>query len=305
MIGVAASLNLLLCGKITGVSGLVRSLVHDHNSWASVVIAGMLLAALVSNSIVSEPVSLSHSLLAGILVGVGTQMGNGCTSGHGVCGLPRFSARSLVAVCTFMTTGILTTMISLPEFPQLDAWLGRVPGISQNYLKGLIIFFILFALSNEYVLKRCHEDAINLIIGFGTGFLFACGLVISGMNNPTKVLGFLRLPRGLTSWDPALVFVLGGAITVNLISFPLILKRSNPIFNAKFGLPTRKDIDFRLVAGAAIFGIGWGIGGVCPGPGLVGLAQQHNYFSVWIIGFLSGLQLYYSFLAPEIKLKKH
>tara|TARA_R110002096_G_scaffold257381_1_gene450823 strand:- start:154542 stop:154952 length:411 start_codon:yes stop_codon:yes gene_type:complete len=105
----------------------------------------------------------------------------------------------------------------------------------------------------------------KIIIGFASGLIFGLGLVISGMSNPAKVLNFLDL---FGRFDPSLIFVMGGAIAVAFVGYKLVLKRDQPILGELFHIPTRKDIDKNLVLGAAFFGIGWGIGGFCPGPAL-------------------------------------
>jgi uncharacterized protein len=104
------------------------------------------------------------------------------------------------------------------------------------------------------------------LAAFGAGSLFAIGLAISGMTKPSKVAGFLDLAG---AWDPSLAFVMVGAIAVHFVAYRLIRGRAAPLFDTKFYLPTRKDLDRRLVLGAALFGIGWGLGGLCPGPALV------------------------------------
>jgi hypothetical protein len=104
---------------------------------------------------------------------------------------------------------------------------------------------------------------------FGAGALFAAGLAVGGMTRPSKVRGFLDFAG---AWDPALLFVMGGAVTVYFVLHRLLLRRPKPLFDTQFHLPTRKDLDARLLGGAAIFGIGWGLVGYCPGPGLASLA---------------------------------
>jgi uncharacterized membrane protein YedE/YeeE len=99
--------------------------------------------------------------------------------------------------------------------------------------------------------------------------VFGAGLVISGMTQPQKVLGFLD-PLG--RFDASLIFVMLGAIAVHLIAYRVRARRSAPLFSAKFLVPTRRDIDAKLLAGAFIFGAGWGLGGYCPGPAIVSLA---------------------------------
>lgn len=105
----------------------------------------------------------------------------------------------------------------------------------------------------------------NLVAGLA-GALFGVGLAVSGMTKPAKVGGFLDLAG---SWDASLMFVMVGAIGVHLVAGRILRKRPAPMFETRWHLPTRKDIDPKLVVGAALFGIGWGLGGYCPGPGLV------------------------------------
>src|SRR5690606_7473411 len=100
------------------------------------------------------------------------------------------------------------------------------------------------------------------------GLLFGIGLVVSGMANPAKVLNFLDL---FGTWDPSLAFVLGGAVLVTFIGYRLVRLRDKPVIGGSFHLPTRNDIDTRVIAGPAVFGIGWGLGGFCPGPALTAL----------------------------------
>ena len=108
----------------------------------------------------------------------------------------------------------------------------------------------------------------NLCV-FAAGLLFALGLGVSGMTDANKVIGFLNVAG---TWDPSLAFVMVGAIGVHLATYRWIVKRSSPVFNDLFLIPTITDINPRLVGGAALFGIGWGLGGFCPGPGVVSSA---------------------------------
>ncbi len=109
---------------------------------------------------------------------------------------------------------------------------------------------------------------MSFIVNLALGLLFGAGLVISGMSDPAKVLNFLD-PAG--TWDPSLAFVMGGAVIVTFLGYRLVLRRAGPISGDTFHVPTRKDIDGRILAGPAIFGIGWGLGGFCPGPALTAL----------------------------------
>jgi hypothetical protein len=100
---------------------------------------------------------------------------------------------------------------------------------------------------------------------FIAGLLFGGGLTVSQMVNPEKVISFLDITG---SWDPSLAFVMGGALIVTALGYKLVLKRKGPLFDDRFRLPTRKDIDAPLLVGAALFGVGWGLAGLCPGPAL-------------------------------------
>jgi len=113
------------------------------------------------------------------------------------------------------------------------------------------------------------NNAPQLILSLGAGFLFATGLILSQMVNPAKVLNFLDVTG---AWDPTLAFVMGGALLITIPVFRLILKRPHPLFAERFYLPTRQDIDVRLITGAATFGIGWGMAGLCPGPAITAIA---------------------------------
>ncbi len=126
----------------------------------------------------------------------------------------------------------------------------------------------------------------RLLIALASGLIFGLGLAISEMVNPAKVLGFLDITG---AWDPSLVFVLGGAVAVGFIAFRVILKRPAPAFAEKYDLPTKTAIDLRLIGGAVLFGIGWGLIGLCPGPAIASLAYG-NLESVWfLIAMAAGL----------------
>jgi uncharacterized membrane protein YedE/YeeE len=109
---------------------------------------------------------------------------------------------------------------------------------------------------------------MSFLVNLALGLLFGAGLVVSGMSDPAKVLNFLDL---FGTWDPSLAFVMGGAVLVAFFGYRLVFARGRPIARDAFSLPTRTDIDARVVVGPAIFGIGWGLGGFCPGPALTAL----------------------------------
>ncbi|MDB4197434.1 YeeE/YedE family protein [Ascidiaceihabitans sp.] len=119
-----------------------------------------------------------------------------------------------------------------------------------------------------------------------SGLLFGTGLILSGMANPAKVQNFLDL---FGSWDPSLAFVMGGAIMVTMPGFWLAQKRATPFFSDMFHMPTRTDFDARLIAGAATFGVGWGLGGFCPGPAVTSLALGSTGTLIFIATMLLGM----------------
>jgi uncharacterized membrane protein YedE/YeeE len=134
----------------------------------------------------------------------------------------------------------------------------------------------------------------RLFVSVAAGFLFGLGLVISGMTQPARVLGFLD-PLG--AWDPTLLFVLGGAVGVTLVAFRFVLRRPKPILAARFQLPESTRIDRPLVAGAVLFGIGWGVTGYCPGPGIALIASPTWETWVFLPAMLVGIVAHRGFVA--------
>ena len=108
---------------------------------------------------------------------------------------------------------------------------------------------------------------------------------ISGMTDPARILGFLDVTG---TWDPTLAFVMAGALGVNAVAYALTRRRAGPVLGERFHLPTRRDIDLPLVVGAAIFGLGWGLVGFCPGPGLAALATGSSSALLFVVGLVAG-----------------
>ena len=125
----------------------------------------------------------------------------------------------------------------------------------------------------------------RLTVALVAGFVFGLGLVISGMSNPAKVIGFLDVAG---RWDPTLLVVMGAALAVTIPGFRLLGKRARPLFSERFELPTRKDLDIRLIAGAALFGLGWGIAGFCPGPAFTVLATMRLDVVLFVVAMIAG-----------------
>ena len=129
-------------------------------------------------------------------------------------------------------------------------------------------------------------------VAFVTGLVFALGLGLAGMTDPANVLAFLDLAG---AWDPRLMLVLGAATGLYLLAAPLVLRRGRPLLAARFALPTRRDLDARLLAGAAIFGVGWGLVGLCPGPALVDLAGGAPDIFLFVAAMFAGMHLFTRF----------
>lgn len=244
----------------------------------------------------------------GLLVGFGTKLGSGCTSGHFLCGLSRFSPRSLAATATFFSVAVLTNtyanpahplsrkaaVLAAPQSPSLWALvLLQVPALFYTWIipavverrskrKGI----------SEEESKSLHEQAAKSS-SFLIGLYFALGLALTGMTRPSKVLGFLNLAPSRVNaglWDPSLAFVALGGISASCISWFFSIKPrieqskkeplqadNRPLYwraSPRWRVPSRTDIDWRLLFGAVLFGVGWGMTGLCPGPSLVGFGAS-------------------------------
>ncbi len=126
------------------------------------------------------------------------------------------------------------------------------------------------------------------IVSLLSGTLFGAGLALGGMTDPARVRGFLDL---FGDWDPTLAFVMGGAVIVMAIAWRLVPRMSEPLLDGQFHLPTRSDLTPRLIGGAALFGIGWGIAGLCPGPGIAALVIEPAAAAIFVIAMLGGMAL--------------
>ena len=276
IMALASTLHLYLNGKITGISGAIfRTITLSNFSYNFSFITGMLFMSSLIKIIfdpmlpqkeINSPVfmetpnkfigdlSIMGFILAGFLVGFGAKMGNGCTSGHGVCGLPRLSKRSIVAISFFMIFGVLMATIN-------NVW-------ESSFINIGILVFSCCGFGLNILYKSDNKDKIrDITISFGIGALFCFGLLESGMLQRHVVIEFLIIGK---VWNYQLAFVLGSAVGINLFTFNYILKKTTrPKFRETFDLPTKTEVDNKLCLGAAIFGIGWGMAGICPGPAVI------------------------------------
>lgn len=128
-----------------------------------------------------------------------------------------------------------------------------------------------------------------MLLSLAAGLVFGIGLIVSGMANPAKVLGFLDLAG---PWDPSLAFVMAGAIAVGTLAFAVARKRTTSFLGLQMRLPTSSQLDRRLVIGSLLFGIGWGIAGFCPGPALVALGMGYGKAAIFVGAMLAGMVIF-------------
>ena len=288
IMALAASLHLYLNGKITGISGAIfRCITLTDFSYNFAFITGMIFISsflkcffdpMAPPETVDSPIfmettskfvgdlSIIGFMLAGFLVGFGAKMANGCTSGHGVCGLPRLSKRSIVAIILFMVFGILMATVRYylpflrPSSYAFNVWETSVINI------GVLVLSILGLGANLWKSYRSgiQDKVRDILVSFIIGALFSFGLIQSGMLQRHVVVEFLILGK---VWNYQLAFVLATAVGINLFTFNFILKKlTRPRYKENFDLPTKTEVDNKLCVGSAIFGLGWGLAGICPGP---------------------------------------
>lgn len=129
----------------------------------------------------------------------------------------------------------------------------------------------------------------QIVTALVAGLIFGIGLCISGLANPAKVLNFLDVAG---TWDPSLLCVMAGAAGTTALGYRLVLRRQAPLLGGSFQLPTSVDIDWRLAVGAAIFGIGWGLCGICPGPAVVALTIEPATVGLFVLGLVGGMMAF-------------
>jgi uncharacterized membrane protein YedE/YeeE len=130
---------------------------------------------------------------------------------------------------------------------------------------------------------------MNAVTALVAGLLFGLGLIVSGMTDPSKVIGFLDIAG---AWDPSLAFVMGGAILVGFVAFRFARRRTVSFLGGAMHLPAAREIDRPLILGALAFGLGWGLAGYCPGPAVVALGAGQDKAVVFVIAMVAGMALY-------------
>lgn len=313
VIGLSAAVLLLFTGELLGASSIVASvflspkasLQRPDDHWKLVLLSSF---CLTSNLFfasgyqdvdgVLATLSPWAFLLGGSMVGFGTKLGSGCTSGHGICGLARFSIRSFASVCVFIGVGVLTAYLTQAETTPFSkdpfSFLRNDEPTELRYFPKLAAAVLVLLNLAALMAPTFHDNTQSQVSlnnsrkkmapAAVSGALFSAGLYVSRMVFPTYVFGFLNLgllERGGNNWDPTLMFVMGGGVIVSALSYQLIDGHSwilgsnktlaKPILlseGSKFSIPVNTIIDKELIVGALFFGLGWGITGLCPGPAI-------------------------------------
>ncbi|GAX80738.1 hypothetical protein CEUSTIGMA_g8173.t1 [Chlamydomonas eustigma] len=314
LLGVATVAQLLLNGRVLGMSGVLKGLFvqKDPGSGRLALVAGLTAAAIPLSMLMpsaftplpDSTFSLTRAAVGGLLVGFGAALGNGCTSGHGICGLSRFSPRSAAYTLLFMASGALfstlsgaasATGVAVDLAPTLLLPSEEVVSFALRTASAAAITFAVIGVSASITRSKTGSStslAATLagpVSSFLIGATFAAGLALSGMTMPSKVASFLS-PLS-AAWDPSLAFVMGSALAVSSVAYQAVLGRlpvlpkelkaplssggtgtGSPLITTSYALPTFSKVDWKLASGAVLFGAGWGVSGICPGPAVVGLA---------------------------------
>lgn len=229
-----------------------------------------------------------------------------------LCGLARWSGRSLVAVATFFPAALITHHLAHPTLLTSGCPVDRpcyIPVYPSPHTTATLAFLatvsILAARSVPAYIQRTFaplhpgskptanaQTAGRTATQFFSGLLFGLGLQIAQMSDPAKVLAFLSFPN-MQHWDPSLMMVILFGVLPNMLEIRIKGFTTRPKFADRFSLPTKtfKDVDMRFVLGAAAFGIGWGLSGTCPGPAILRVIAQPVWGAMWLGGFWLGAKV--------------
>jgi uncharacterized membrane protein YedE/YeeE len=328
ILGVSTSFFLYATGNLTGISGLAEGTIFEltvllhHLRSGSIddhdveillrntsYIAGLAAAGVVlsiyrresfGNTEQIQVLSTAATVVAGMLVGSGTRLAKGCTSGHGLCGLSRLSPRSALAVATFMATGAAAAFFkrtnpslffeSAQSSSSAVSWVPLVASV----VGSIVVLYATDRHHKSESSKKKKQKKISAISGAAifkksatsllSALVFGLGLGVGGMTSTSKVIGFLDFAAPV-GWDLSLMMVMASGLLVNGVAFHYMAAAQTPLMLCEkpakskvgdslslgIGHANNTTIDWRLVVGSVLFGAGWGIAGVCPGPGLVTL----------------------------------
>lgn len=277
-IPIPAHVLLLLNGNVFGVSGFMHHTIKGNKEAIAgvtgLVLGGIFIGFLERANPLSMQGNLFWAIASGILIGIGSKMGNGCTSGHMICGLSRFSLRSITATICFFVTGAISAHLFNRRFPMSE---GAVWILSPASKKLLLYQAPPTLVSALLYTANCSEDAkyhptLRLLALITTGFQFALALCVSDLTDPARVISFLLTPLH-RAFDPSLLYLAAGAIPTAAFCYHYLRGNEIPKLGGDWQVPTNKSVDARLLTGASLFGLGWGMLGICPGPGLVNVGR--------------------------------
>jgi uncharacterized protein len=284
-IGTACGVYMLFSRRIAGCSGSMKAvllaLALGPRETSKIAFTGGLLAGgalmkvLLPSSFSAPPAPSLVLAFAGFAVGIGTALANGCTSGHGLCGLSRLSFRSLMAVPIFMVTASLTTtIINVTTAIKSGGPLGTILPIgatptSTSVLAAQLAGGLALALAAGLALLPAKSTAREAYLGLWSGGCFAIGLTIGGMVRPSVVLGAL----GPAAFDGTLWVLFCTALATTFVAFR-VAARVGVQEASVWGAASPAPVDRALLIGSVFFGVGWGATGLCPGPLLVGVGAS-------------------------------
>lgn len=304
IIQAATTSYLNLEGKVVGFSSAITGAIRRPNANNVGIMLGMFLSSqlvkflLPQAALVSNP--LGHGWLtwaiSGLLVGLGTSAGCGCTSGHMLSGLSRLRWRSFIATCCFFSSGVVTNWLMgnasvLPSFGlDLNLKSSNVAIAGGMALLSLIWSYLVLPKIAKSVQKKSVVNA-RFLTATSTGLQFGLGLFVAGMTDAGKVAGFLSFTTP-DRFDPSLVMIPLVTILPNVfvwqkLSPPTV---SRPVLESTFDLNWSDLTEPKFILGNLLFGVGWGMCGVCPGPGLLGffLNGPFSLQGLWLASFLAG-----------------
>ncbi|KAJ3895673.1 hypothetical protein GG344DRAFT_85733 [Lentinula edodes] len=297
---------LVLNGSVFGISGFVHRAVRG-NKEGLIATAGLIIGGIIIGTIEGRGPETSFSplpslLLSGFLVGLGTKLSNGCTSGHMLAGLSRFSKRSIAATATFFCTAVATT--KLQHSPTIIP--ANPPDYNMNTAdKTLLIAQIVPLIASVllYAYVRLHTSSnsgqheslsvARLVALLSTAVDFALALRLSNLTDPKKVTAFLLLPFH-PAFDPSLAFLAIGAIPIGAALYHFFRGPEKPVLGGPWAIPKSGTVDTKLLLGSVLFGIGWGASGLCPGPVVINLGRalatgsQLTSWLSWSLSFVAG-----------------
>lgn len=335
LIQAATSSYMHLEGKAIGFSSILYNSVFRPSIHSLSIMTGLFLSSAFIRkflpSFAPEVVQLSSGLfptrylVAGLLVGLGTSAGCGCTSGHMLIGLSRLRWRSFIATCTFFLSAVITTAITVHHATITPSGLPnyKYDASFSNFMNNKIPLLTLVILGQvwSYVIlpklglwlksrkSRAGDNVVRAIAGLSSGFLFGTGLFVAGMTDPAKIVGFLSFWRP-SSFDPSLALIPLFCIIPNIFLWRKWLPQTKaeavasvakdtgtsvnkPLFEPEYDLNFSSQTSPSFLLGNVIFGVGWALVGVCPGPGILTMFTELNASTIgkgllWVVGFLCG-----------------